>query len=113
MTMSVYDVMVGDVLLLEAGEILPADGVFLKGGSVKCDESGATGESDMVRKCTYEEALKDLERKEREPGWKKPNRDCFLISGSRVLEGVGEYVVIAVGQNSFNGRVSGFSCFDE
>lgn len=106
MTMSVYEVMVGDVLLLEAGEILPADGVFLKGGSVKCDESGATGESDMVRKCTYDEALKDLERQERDPSWKKPNRDPFLISGSRVLEGVGEYVVIAIGPNSFNGRVS-------
>ncbi|KZV59224.1 calcium ATPase [Peniophora sp. CONT] len=31
--------------------------------------------------------------------------DCFVVSGSRVLEGVGRYVVIAVGTKSFNGRL--------
>ncbi|KZV59592.1 calcium-translocating P-type ATPase [Peniophora sp. CONT] len=31
--------------------------------------------------------------------------DCFVVSGSRVLEGVGRYVVIAVGTKSFNGRI--------
>ena len=31
--------------------------------------------------------------------------DCFVVSGSRVLEGVGRYVVIAVGTRSFNGRI--------
>jgi len=29
--------------------------------------------------------------------------DCFVISGSKVLEGVGSYVVVAVGTESFNG----------
>jgi Ca2+-transporting ATPase len=33
------------------------------------------------------------------------HEDCFLVSGSKVLEGVGEYVVIAVGTRSFNGRI--------
>ncbi|KAJ7592730.1 hypothetical protein C8J56DRAFT_885840 [Mycena floridula] len=28
--------------------------------------------------------------------------DCFVVSGSKVLEGVGKYVVVAVGQKSFN-----------
>ncbi|KAF8149645.1 calcium-translocating P-type ATPase [Pholiota molesta] len=31
--------------------------------------------------------------------------DCFIISGSKVLEGVGKYVVVAVGTKSFNGRI--------
>jgi Ca2+-transporting ATPase len=31
--------------------------------------------------------------------------DCFLVSGSKVLEGVGSYVVVAVGTKSFNGRI--------
>ena len=31
--------------------------------------------------------------------------DCFVVSGSRVLEGYGKYVVIAVRQKSFNGRI--------
>ncbi|KAH8113119.1 hypothetical protein DFH11DRAFT_1728039 [Phellopilus nigrolimitatus] len=38
--------------------------------------------------------------------------DCFVVSGSKVLEGAGSYVVIAVGIKSFNGRImmaSGYS----
>ena len=31
--------------------------------------------------------------------------DCFAVSGSKVLEGVGSYVVVAVGTKSFNGRI--------
>jgi len=31
--------------------------------------------------------------------------DCFVVSGSKVLEGVGSYVVIAVGTKSFNSRI--------
>ncbi len=31
--------------------------------------------------------------------------DCFIVSGSKVLEGVGKYVVVAVGTKSFNGRI--------
>ncbi|KDN51974.1 calcium-translocating P-type ATPase [Tilletiaria anomala UBC 951] len=102
--MSVHDVLVGDVLQLEPGEIIPCDGVFLRGHNVKCDESGATGESDMIRKVPFDDCLRDLDAHRASAG-KLPNRDCFLISGARVLEGVGEYVVIAVGPNSFNGKL--------
>ncbi|EST09492.1 Cation-transporting P-type ATPase, N-terminal [Kalmanozyma brasiliensis GHG001] len=102
--MSVYDVVVGDILQLEPGEIVPCDGIFLRGHNVKCDESGATGESDMIRKVTYDECITDLEEARRK-NEKPKNRDCFLISGSKVLEGVGEYVVIAVGPTSFNGKL--------
>ncbi|SCV70468.1 BQ2448_1862 [Microbotryum intermedium] len=93
--MSVYDVLVGDILFVEPGEILPCDGVFLSGHNVRCDESGATGESDAVRKAPYEEL----------DGSEKGKTDCFLISGSKVLEGVGSYVVTSVGQNSFHGKI--------
>lgn len=102
--MSVYDVVVGDILQLEPGEIVPCDGIFLRGHNVKCDESGATGESDMIRKVTYDECVADLEEAGRS-NQKPKNRDCFLISGSKVLEGIGEYVVIAVGPTSFNGKL--------
>lgn len=102
--MSVYDVVVGDILQLEPGEIVPCDGIFLRGHNVKCDESGATGESDMIRKVTYDECIADIDEARRK-NEKPKNRDCFLISGSKVLEGVGEYVVIAVGPTSFNGKL--------
>lgn len=31
--------------------------------------------------------------------------DCFFISGSKVQEGVGQYIVVAIGPRSFNGRI--------
>ncbi|PWN42098.1 calcium-translocating P-type ATPase [Ceraceosorus guamensis] len=107
--MSIHDVVVGDVLQIEPGEIMPADGVLLRGHNIKCDESGATGESDLIRKVPYDEALKDLEAQEAASATganqKLLKRDCFLISGTRVIEGAGEYVVIAVGPSSFNGKL--------
>jgi P-type Ca2+ transporter type 2C len=95
----VRQVVVGDIALLEPGEIIPCDGVFLSGHNVKCDESGATGESDAIRKISYEDC------KRQSPGEEHAHTDCFMISGSKVLEGYGKYVVIAVGTKSFNGRI--------
>lgn len=96
----VHQVVVGDVALLEPGEIIPCDGVFLSGHNVKCDESGATGESDAIRKISYEECHR-LHLKGEQPA----HSDCFMVSGSKVQEGYGSYVVIAVGTKSFNGRI--------
>ncbi|TDL19883.1 calcium-translocating P-type ATPase [Rickenella mellea] len=94
---NVKDVVVGDVALLEPGEVIPCDGVFLGGHNVRCDESGATGESDAIKKVSYEECVKIEDV--------GAHTDCFVVSGSKVLEGVGSYVVIAVGEKSFNGRI--------
>lgn len=101
----IQQVVVGDVALVEPGEIIPCDGVFLSGHNVRCDESGATGESDAIRKVSYEECMRF--EKGNEPG----HTDCFMISGSKVLEGYGSYVVIAVGTKSFNGRIMMGTCF--
>ncbi|KAH9831589.1 calcium-translocating P-type ATPase [Rhodofomes roseus] len=97
----VHEVVVGDVAILEPGEIIPCDGVFLGGHNVRCDESGATGESDAIRKIDYEEALRARDGHSEHGS----HADCFMVSGSKVLEGYGSYVVIAVGPKSFNGRI--------
>lgn len=99
---NVRDVVVGDIAMLEPGEIIPVDGVFLKGHNVRCDESGATGESDAIKKSTYDECIR--ERDNLKPGARQ-KLDCFMVSGGKVLEGVGEYVVTSVGTYSFNGRI--------
>lgn len=96
--------LVGDIALLEPGEVIPCDGVFLRGHNVRCDESGATGESDAIRKASYQECLEAQQKGE------KTKKDCFLVSGSKVIEGVGVYVVIAVGTKSFNGRIMMGNC---
>ncbi|KAG6877777.1 hypothetical protein C0993_003978 [Termitomyces sp. T159_Od127] len=95
------EVVVGDIALLEPGEVVPCDGVFISGQHVRCDEAGATGESDAMRKLSYEECMEFIERDGRLPA----HSDCFIVSGSKVLEGVGRYVVIAVGTKSFHGRI--------
>ncbi|KAF8267739.1 hypothetical protein EI94DRAFT_1729725 [Lactarius quietus] len=118
-------VVVGDVLLLEPGEVIPCDGVFLSGHNVRCDESGVTGELGAIKKLSYEEclALRDTElgpggpsidgesvgvsqRKANPSGLESlGHADCFIVSGSKVLEGVGSYVVMTVGARSLSGRV--------
>jgi Ca2+-transporting ATPase len=84
-TISVYDILVGDVLHMEPGDLIPADGIFISGHNVKCDESSATGESDQMKKTGAEQVLRLLERGHND----SKDLDPFIISGSKVLEGVG------------------------
>jgi magnesium-transporting ATPase (P-type) len=95
------EVVVGDIALLEPGEIIPCDGIFISGHNVKCDESGATGESDAIKKAPFHDVVQLHKAK----GPHAAHSDCFMISGSKVLEGVGKYVIVAVGTKSFNGRI--------
>ena len=95
-----YDVLPGDVLHLEPGDLVPSDGVFIAGHNVKCDESSATGESDQRRKTPGDEVMAQIEA-----GTRNDNLDPFIISGSRVLEGVGTYLVTGVGVHSSFGRL--------
>ncbi len=95
-------VVVGDIALLEPGEIVPCDGIFISGHNVKCDESGATGESDAIKKVPYSELVQLVHNGVLDS---HQHTDCFMISGSKVSEGVGKYVVVAVGTKSFNGRI--------
>jgi Ca2+-transporting ATPase len=44
------DVVVGDVILLKAGDMIPADGIIFDGNGVKSNESGLTGEPDDLEK---------------------------------------------------------------
>ncbi|KAJ2485193.1 plasma membrane calcium [Coemansia sp. RSA 2320] len=198
-------ILVGDILHIEPGDILCADGVVIASSNLKCDESSVTGESDAIKKACLEDTeraaaehksrrqlrraelrskrneqrafalrLKDNMADEIEPaefheesgaeaddstdGEDAENReptgefllgsahekalstlpqqehleqqqplvtslaaaaakerrakahvgkrgDPFLISGSRVLEGMGRCVVVAVGEKSFYGRI--------
>ena len=70
--------------------------MLLSGYNVRCDESSATGESDQIRKLTYDQCLEE---------GAPAKADCFMLSGAKVVEGQGRYVVTAVGQRSQNGRL--------
>ncbi|KAF9114263.1 hypothetical protein BGX27_011314 [Mortierella sp. AM989] len=81
---NVKEVQVGDILLMEPGDLLAVDGIILKSHNITCDESSATGESDALKK--------------------DPEEKCYVISGSKVLDGSGCMLVTAVGPNSFFGK---------
>ncbi|KAK1458306.1 calcium-translocating P-type ATPase [Colletotrichum cuscutae] len=98
--LSVHDILVGDVMLLEQGDIIPVDGIFIDGHNVSCDESSATGESDLIKKVPADAVMRALHEEEVNP----KKLDPFIISGARVLDGVGTFLVTAVGQNSSHGK---------
>lgn len=92
--------MVGDVVHLEPGDLVPVDGVFITGHNVKCDESSATGESDQMKKTAAEEVWRRMEA-----GENVKKLDPFILSGSKVLEGVGTFMVTGVGIHSQYGKI--------
>ncbi|WFD07628.1 P-type Ca(2+) transporter [Malassezia vespertilionis] len=97
----IHDVLVGDIIYVEPGDMVDFDGVVLKGYNVKCDESSVTGESDMIAKVSYDDYMEDLASQEAST----KHKSCFMISGSKVNEGIGEYVVTAVGPLTFYGKL--------
>jgi P-type Ca2+ transporter type 2C len=100
------DILVGDVVLLEPGDVIPADGILLNGYNVMCDESSATGESDLVHKTPGDEVFRELsEGGEESADSSLPRLDPFLLSGTKVLEGVGTFLVTATGLNSTYGKI--------
>ncbi|KAL6886410.1 cation transporting ATPase [Trichoderma longibrachiatum] len=99
MEISVYDLMVGDVIHLEPGDLVPVDGVLIEGFDVKCDESQTTGESDIIRKRNADEVYEAIEHHE---SLKK--MDPFIQSGARIMEGVGTYMATSTGIYSSYGK---------
>ncbi|KIH89256.1 Ca2+-transporting ATPase [Sporothrix brasiliensis 5110] len=96
---SIWEILVGDVVHLETGDMIPVDGVLIEGHSIKCDESQATGESDLIRKRPADEVYAAIESHE---DLKK--MDPFIQSGARVMEGLGTFMVTATGVNSTYGK---------
>ncbi|PNY25466.1 Calcium-transporting ATPase [Tolypocladium capitatum] len=96
---SVFDLMVGDVIHLEPGDLVPVDGVLIEGFNVKCDESQATGESDIIHKRPADEVYSAIENHE---SLKK--MDPFIQSGARIMEGVGTFMATSTGIYSSYGK---------
>ena len=87
------DVVVGDVVLLSPGELIPADGLLLR-GRLSADQSAMTGESREVGKYPSPDASMD------------PASPSSLFRGCTVTAGSGEMGVTAVGDASFLGEIT-------
>ncbi|CAO2201012.1 unnamed protein product [Urochloa humidicola] len=76
---SIYDLVVGDVVPLKIGDQVPADGILIMGHSLYIDESRMAGEIKIVH---------------------KDQKSPFLLSGCKVADGYGTMLVTAVGINT-------------
>ncbi len=91
------EIVVGDVVVLEAGDVVPADMYLIESASLKCEEASLTGESKPAEK---EAAVK---LKEKTPLGDRVNM-CF--SSSTVVYGRGVGVVTAVANDTEMGKIA-------
>ncbi|XP_047937903.1 putative calcium-transporting ATPase 13, plasma membrane-type [Salvia hispanica] len=77
---SIYDVVVGDIVCLKIGDQVPTDGLFMDGHSLRLDESSRTGKSDHVEVDS--------------------TSNPFLFSGTLVADGYGKMLVTSVGMKT-------------
>jgi len=89
----VEELVVGDVVLVSAGEQIGADG-FVISGTLGVDQSSMTGENREVFKCRSNDVSKN------------PNGRSAVLRGCPVLSGEGEMEVFAVGDATFLGQIS-------
>ena len=93
------DLLVGDIIMINYGDIMAADVLLLEGNGIKMDESALTGESDAMKK---EKLDKCLELKQ---SGEKKLPSPLILSGTNCIEGSGKGVVIAVGDHSQKGII--------
>ncbi|OAY55676.1 putative calcium-transporting ATPase 13, plasma membrane-type [Manihot esculenta] len=82
---SIFELVVGDVVCLSIGDQVPVDGLFIDGHSLEIDESSMTGESDHVEI--------------------NHNQNPFLFSGTKVADGYGRMLATSVGMNTTWGEM--------
>ncbi|MCW2917171.1 MAG: putative cation-transporting ATPase [Actinomycetia bacterium] len=86
---------VGDVIVLEPSDVVPADARLLDADDLEVDESSLTGESLPVAKST-----------ESTPGADLAERACMVHEGTTVLAGRASAVVVATGDATEAGRAA-------
>ena len=92
----------GDVILLEAGDAVPADGRIIENASMKIEEAALTGESVPVNKVL--ETLGLADGQEDIPLGDRKNM-CYM--GSTVVYGHGKAVITATGMETEMGKIAG------
>ena len=96
------DLVVGDIILVEAGDAVPADARILENASLKVEEAALTGESVPVTKFIDMIYLRDGEK-----DVPLGDRKNMLYMGSTVVYGRGVAVVTATGMDTEMGKIAG------
>ncbi len=95
------ELVAGDVVILEAGDAVPADCRIIESASMKIEEAALTGESVPVEK--HAEALSLAEGQDDIPLGDRKNM-CYM--GSTVVYGRGRAVVVACGMDTEMGKIA-------
>lgn len=95
------DLTIGDVLVFEAGDAIPADCRILESYSMKVEEAALTGESVPVNKLVDVLMLKDNSL-----DIPLGDRRNMLYSGSTIAYGRGKAVVVAIGMDTEMGKIA-------
>ena len=95
-TIPVREIVVGDIVFLEAGDYIPADGRLIEAQSLKVVEGMLTGEAEAV--------LKHSDKIEEEVGI--GDQRNMVFSGATVVYGRGTLVVTETGMNTEIGKVA-------
>ena len=96
------DVVVGDIVILNTGEEVPADGQILEAVSLSIDESTLTGEPICHKTTAPAQFDKDA-----------PFPSDRAMRGTKIMEGHGVMLVTAVGDSTENGKVFTASQIDD
>ena len=96
-SVKIEDIVVGDIVMLSSGNIVPADLRLLESYNLKTNESALTGESGQVEKNA------DLVLNEKSPLGERKN---MAYRGSSVVCGRGVGVVVGVGKNTEMGKIA-------
>ena len=94
------DIVVGDVVILEAGDAVPADGRIIECASMKVEEAALTGESVPVTKDVAPISLGD--KKDVPLG----DRVNMVYMGSTVVYGRGKVLITATGMDTEMGKIA-------
>ena len=93
------DILVGDLIMVNYGDIMAADLLLVEGNGIKMDESALTGESDAMKKEPCAKCL-DLQRQ-----GERRLPSPLILSGTNCIEGSGKAIVLAVGEHSQKGII--------
>ena len=93
------DILVGDLIMVNYGDIMAADLLLIEGNGIKIDESALTGESDAMKKEPYHKCIELQDKGEHN----LPSP--LILSGTNCIEGSGKAIVLAVGEHSQKGII--------
>lgn len=102
-----HDILVGDLLKFKIGKTIPVDGLLLQGHNVEMDESPLTGESNRMKKVSFNELLKDYSQiSDKTTGLEKLS-SSLVFSGTKCVNGEALMLVLRVGKHSEIGKIQG------